>query len=79
METPAARITLVRARRLAPAGTVPSPCVGVCRMSPTTGLCEGCWRTLDEIASWSRADDAQRLRIWAEIEARQPAAPLPEA
>lgn len=79
MDTPVVRITLARARRLAPGGAVPSPCVGVCRMSPSTGLCEGCWRTLDEIAAWSRADDAQRLRIWAAIEARQPSAPAPGA
>jgi hypothetical protein len=79
MDTPVVRITLARARRLAPAGTVPSPCVGVCRMSPATGLCEGCWRSLDEIAAWSRADDAQRLRTWTEIEARQPVAPVPGA
>jgi hypothetical protein len=79
MDAPVVRVSLARARRLAPAGTVPSPCVGVCRMSATTGWCEGCWRTLDEIAAWSRADDAQRLRIWAEIEARQPLTPAPGA
>lgn len=80
MGEPAPRISLARARKGASPGAVPSPCVGVCRMSPATGLCEGCWRTLDEIAAWSRANDARRLRIWAEIEvrqARQPAGPLP--
>jgi predicted Fe-S protein YdhL (DUF1289 family) len=54
-----------------PAGTVPSPCVGVCRMQPATGLCEGCWRNIDEIVAWGRASDAERLRIWGLIEARQ--------
>lgn len=29
-----------------------SPCVGVCRIDRETGWCEGCWRTLDEIADW---------------------------
>ncbi|MSQ19072.1 MAG: DUF1289 domain-containing protein [Betaproteobacteria bacterium] len=33
--------------------TVASPCVDVCKMSATTGLCEGCLRTIDEIAGWS--------------------------
>lgn len=66
------RITLARARKTAPAGTaVPSPCVGVCRMVPSTQLCEGCWRQIDEIVAWGRASDAERLRIWALIEARQ--------
>ena len=29
---------------------VPSPCIAVCRMDAATGWCEGCLRTLDEIA-----------------------------
>ena len=29
---------------------VPSPCISVCRMDEATGLCQGCWRTLGEIA-----------------------------
>ena len=36
-----------------PEPDVPSPCNNVCRMNPDTGLCEGCFRTLDEIAAWS--------------------------
>lgn len=67
-----AMLTLARAQRLAPRDSgVPSPCVGVCRMHPTTRLCEGCWRTLEEIAGWSRADDAHKREVWAEIERRQ--------
>lgn len=58
-------------RRAAPGGGVPSPCVGVCRMDPATGWCEGCWRTLDEIAAWSTSDDAMRRTVWGAIEARQ--------
>jgi len=33
-------------------------------MDPGTGLCEGCLRTLAEIADWSRMDDAARRRVW---------------
>ncbi len=44
----------------ASAVAVPSPCISVCRMSESTGLCEGCLRTIDEIAAWSLLDDAQR-------------------
>lgn len=40
-------------------------------MVPATGLCEGCWRSIDEIVAWGRASDAERLRIWGLIEARQ--------
>ncbi len=59
--------------------TVPSPCINVCRMSRATGLCEGCWRTLDELRLWSQSDDASKLAIWVEVEARQRAAGLAPA
>ena len=39
-------------------------------MSEDTGLCEGCWRTLDEIIQWSSADDPAKRAIWAQIEQR---------
>jgi len=56
----------------APAATatganVPSPCVQVCRMDARTGLCEGCARTLDEIAAWGSLTDAQRHAVLARI------------
>ena len=57
-----------------PGQTVPSPCVNVCRMSAQSGLCEGCWRTVDEIRAWSRSDDDGKRAIWALVEARQVAA-----
>jgi predicted Fe-S protein YdhL (DUF1289 family) len=44
---------------------VPSPCQSVCVMHPGTGWCEGCLRTLDEIAAWGRMDDAARRAVWA--------------
>ena len=49
---------------------IPSPCISVCQMSPGTDLCAGCWRTLDEIASWSRASDADKHAIWERIARR---------
>ena len=42
---------------------VASPCIDICRMDPVTGLCEGCARTIDEIAAWSRLDDAAKLDL----------------
>ena len=44
--------------------TVSSPCTSVCRMDARTGWCEGCLRTLDEIAAWSGFDDADKRRLW---------------
>jgi predicted Fe-S protein YdhL (DUF1289 family) len=46
---------------------VPSPCQSVCVMHPTTGWCEGCMRTLDEIAAWSRMDKSAKCAVWAQL------------
>ncbi len=62
--TPAQALLRRAPRALAAAGEIGSPCVSVCRMDPGTGLCEGCLRTLAEIADWSRMDDAARRRVW---------------
>ena len=43
-----------------------SPCIGVCSIDPR-GLCEGCHRTLDEIARWSLIGDDERLRLMDEV------------
>jgi uncharacterized protein len=48
----------------------PSPCIGICRMSEATGLCDGCLRTLDEIAAWSTLDDDAKRAVWDAIDAR---------
>ncbi len=49
---------------------VPSPCQSVCIMHPETGWCEGCMRTLDEIAAWSRMDKSAKLAVWAQLPQR---------
>ena len=59
-------------------GDVPSPCVSVCRMIPDLSHCEGCFRTLDDIRVWSRADAATRRSIWAQA-LRRAGLPLPPA
>jgi prolyl-tRNA editing enzyme YbaK/EbsC (Cys-tRNA(Pro) deacylase)/predicted Fe-S protein YdhL (DUF1289 family) len=43
---------------------IPSPCISVCRIEARTGWCEGCLRTLDEIAAWSLLDDAAKRAVW---------------
>jgi predicted Fe-S protein YdhL (DUF1289 family) len=45
-------------------GPVPSPCISVCRMEAETGLCSGCYRTLDEIAAWGRLGEGERRALW---------------
>ncbi|MCP3732685.1 DUF1289 domain-containing protein [Sphingomonas sp. MG17] len=49
-----------------PLPAVASPCVSICRMR-RDGLCEGCGRTLGEIAEWSLASDERRREILARI------------
>ena len=53
------------------AGEVPSPCVNVCRVNQHSGLCEGCFRTLDEIVHWSRSDESAKRAVWVDILQRQ--------
>jgi predicted Fe-S protein YdhL (DUF1289 family) len=43
-------------------------------MDPASGLCEGCWRTIDEIVRWSRMTDADKRMVWSEIERRRASA-----
>lgn len=52
------------------AGALPSPCIGICRIKPATGFCEGCFRTIDEIASWRAVDESARRAIWIAIQQR---------
>lgn len=49
---------------------VPSPCTGVCRIEPASGLCAGCKRTLDEIADWPMLGNAEKRAALQRIEAR---------
>ncbi|MGE5649503.1 DUF1289 domain-containing protein [Noviherbaspirillum sp. UKPF54] len=49
----------------------PSPCINVCRMNAQTGLCEGCFRTIDEIARWGTASNEFKRAVWDEIKRRQ--------
>ena len=62
----AARALVVRAA----VDNVPSPCISICRMNKLTGLCEGCFRTIDEIGQWGKADDQAKRALWLLIEQR---------
>jgi len=56
------------------AGDPPSPCISVCRMNPELQLCEGCFRTLDEIAAWAGLSPHDKRAVLARLPARRPGA-----
>ena len=49
----------------------PSPCIDVCRMNPQTRLCEGCLRTLDEIAAWASLGPAGKRAVLERLPSRR--------
>lgn len=66
-----ARQALLERARSVDGGTpVPSPCISICRIDPVRAVCEGCFRTLEEIAAWSRLDDAGKRDVWRVIAQR---------
>lgn len=45
-----------------------SPCTRVCRIDERTDRCEGCGRTLEEIARWGSMSAAEREAVWQRLE-----------
>ncbi|MCH9764822.1 MAG: DUF1289 domain-containing protein [Alphaproteobacteria bacterium] len=52
---------------------IESPCIKVCVIDPETRLCEGCHRSLDEIAQWGSLSEADRRRIMHDLTRRKQA------
>lgn len=59
------------ANALSQPGEITSPCINVCKMNPDTALCEGCWRTLDEIAAWSGMSPEEKRAVLARLAGRR--------
>jgi len=51
-------------------GTVPSPCIKVCRIDDD-GFCVGCKRTLDEIRDWMILSDYEQNMLVHELKWRK--------
>ena len=49
---------------------IESPCNKVCVMNEQTGFCRGCYRTLDEIASWGMMSDAEKVEVIGKLAER---------
>ena len=69
-EQNAINIVAARARNYWQDGKILSPCISVCQMNDASGLCDGCFRTRNEIASWASADNAAKQAAWARIDQR---------
>lgn len=54
-----------------PGTPVASPCTSVCRMDAATALCEGCARTIDEIAGWASFTEAQKHAVLERVAQRR--------
>jgi uncharacterized protein len=51
-----------------------SPCLGICLMDPRTRTCRGCLRTIEEIAGWYGAGNAEKRAILKRLQERRAAA-----
>ena len=58
-------------RAIAAAPGVASPCTSVCTIDQASGLCAGCFRTLDEIAGWVRFSDEEKRAVLSALPARR--------
>ncbi len=50
---------------------IASPCINVCTLDASGRLCLGCFRTLDEIATWGSLQEAGKARVVAMLPARR--------
>lgn len=51
---------------------VQSPCVRICVVHPEARICTGCYRSIDEIARWSKMSNDERREIMADLPSRIP-------
>ena len=49
---------------------VDSPCIKICVIHPEERLCIGCYRSIEEIATWSRLSPEDRQTITADLAGR---------
>jgi predicted Fe-S protein YdhL (DUF1289 family) len=48
-----------------------TPCIDICEIDAASGLCIGCGRSLEEIASWSEMSPTERRAIMAILPTRR--------
>ena len=50
---------------------IQSPCIGVCSVDDSTGMCLGCYRTIDEIKGWWDMNPKDQKNLLIALEERQ--------
>lgn len=43
---------------------------GDVQAAASQGICEGCYRSIDEIVAWGTLPDAKRMAVWQTLQAR---------
>ena len=54
---------------------IKSPCVNVCYLNDQD-ICQGCYRSGQEISGWMRMDNDQRRAVYAKVAEREAASPF---
>lgn len=49
---------------------IETPCIKVCIVEPTSSLCIGCGRTLQEIGAWAGLSPPRRKEVMSALPAR---------
>lgn len=50
---------------------IESPCINICVIDRREDLCVGCYRSLDEIATWGAMSSAERQAVMARLPNRK--------
>jgi hypothetical protein len=54
-----------------PPAAIATPCVKVCIVDGQSGLCLGCYRTLPEIAGWTKLEPQLRDQLMLDLPQRR--------
>ncbi len=50
---------------------VKSPCIDKCKLNPKNNLCDGCFRTVEEISNWKKYSKKQKQNIFKILKLRK--------
>ena len=50
---------------------IKSPCIDKCKLNPKNNLCDGCYRTAEEISNWQKYSFKQKQKIFKILKLRK--------